>query len=195
MFKEYSPHTASTSEVFDQIPIAVSSSPTASFPKVTSNYSPKRILKDKSRVTESPKKKVRKSLNYDKLDYEVLEKNLKENVFGRSIISFYGETGYLDRRNRNKLAKLIISLELENNLDKRITSERFLQLREAIVKIFPTETKETWYTPYQNVENSRKINAKGKLIDLYHNNRKNLIKSGIITRRGRARNFSTPKPD
>ncbi|GBM82753.1 hypothetical protein AVEN_154065-1 [Araneus ventricosus] len=192
---ECSSHTASTSEVFDKTPVAIASCPTASFPKVTRNYSPNRILKDKSRMTESPEIMVRKSFKYDELYYEVLDKNLKENVFGRSITSFYGKTGYLDRSNRNKLAKLIISLELEDNLDKSITSERFLQLRDAIVKIFPTETKETWYTPYQYVENDRKVNAKGKLVDLYHNNRKNLIKLGIITRRGRARTCSTPKPD
>ncbi|KAG8190060.1 hypothetical protein JTE90_023032 [Oedothorax gibbosus] len=186
--KESSPDASLTSDViFDETQI-ISSSP---IKKVT----PKRVKK--TEVTETPtKKRVRKSLNYNELvRYEILNKSLKENAFGRSIISFYEKAGYLDRNNRNKLASVIISLELEDNLDKRISSERFLELREAIIKIFPTETKETWYTPYQNVANERKINARGKLLDLYHNNRKNLIKSGLIAKRGYTENFSTLKPD
>lgn len=147
-----------------------------------------------SGVIDTPKKKLR-SLTYKELNVQELDQNLKDHALGRSIITFYERTGHLDKRNRNLLAKVIISLELKDDLDKKITSDRFLRLREAIVKIFPTEAKETWYTPYQKFENARKINAKGKLIDLYHNNRKNHIKSGLITRRGRASTYSALKPD
>ncbi|XP_046403289.1 uncharacterized protein LOC124168928 [Ischnura elegans] len=104
-------------------------------------------------------------------------------LIGQCITTFYGRNCFLDKSTRKKLAKLIITSELSECITKRIDTTRFLNLAEWIIDVFPSEKKEIWFTPFKSIQGKRKVPARGKLVDLYHNIRRNLIKSQIIGKR------------
>lgn len=67
---------------------------------------------------------------------------------------------------KNKLSHLF-----KDNVEKKISTEKFISLSQGIASLFPCEIKETYYTPYKK-ESNRVIPARGKLWDKYCNMRK-----------------------
>lgn len=83
---------------------------------------------------------------------------------------------------RNKLSHLLINHYLNNNTEKKISTDVLRNLSQAITFLFPNESKETYYTPYKKVLN-KLTPARGKLWDKYCNIRREI------------RNNSTKKSD
>ncbi|XP_073826088.1 uncharacterized protein [Musca autumnalis] len=88
----------------------------------------------------------------------------------------------LQNKNRIKIAKAIIEFLLNPNPNRQLLKQHYLHLSQAIVDIFPLETKETYYIPY-----SKGKMTKGKLYDAYTNHRTKLCAAGLITRRSNSR--------
>lgn len=72
--------------------------------------------------------------------------------------------------NRNDLTHLVLDRESNGFLvTPPIKPERFIELANEIVQIFPRESVGTYYTPHvKKTKFSKGISAKGKL--LYHHN-------------------------
>ncbi|XP_077270239.1 uncharacterized protein LOC143901682 isoform X2 [Temnothorax americanus] len=102
---------------------------------------------------------------------------LMSKVSGRTIISSY-VAGGLNESSRRKLAALVIEDELGGDIHMKIKTQRFLALREEIVSIFPEESKEVYYVPYEKVNGVNYL-AREKLLDKYYNLIKTLKRSGV----------------
>ncbi|XP_071574677.1 uncharacterized protein [Temnothorax nylanderi] len=102
---------------------------------------------------------------------------LMSKVSGRTIISSY-EAGGLNESSRRKLAALVIEDELGGDIHMKIKTQRFLALRDEIVSIFPEESKEVYYVPYEKINGVNYL-ARGKLLDKYYNLVKTLKRSGV----------------
>jgi len=63
----------------------------------------------------------------------------------------------------------------------RLSTGRFLKLREIILALFPTERKELYYVPYMCLPSGKKITAKGKLWDRYNHERDKLRLSANVS--------------
>lgn len=63
----------------------------------------------------------------------------------------------------------------------RVSKEEYSRLAELIVKLFPFESKGTYYTPAGNGQPAR-----GKLYSAYQNYRTELIKAGLTAKRERS---------
>lgn len=74
---------------------------------------------------------------------------------------------------RNKLSHLLINHYFNKNLEKKISTDTLKNLSQAIAFLFPTESKETYYTPYKKVSN-KLTPARGKLWDKYCNMRREI---------------------
>ncbi|KAI8114693.1 hypothetical protein CVS40_12959 [Lucilia cuprina] len=84
----------------------------------------------------------------------------------------------LENKHRTLIAKSIIFHILNNNPNKKLQREDFLELSQSIVEIFPSEVKGTYYVPF-----AKGHLAKGKLYDAYNNARAKLSAAGVIKRR------------
>ncbi|XP_013108451.2 uncharacterized protein LOC106087822 [Stomoxys calcitrans] len=84
----------------------------------------------------------------------------------------------LENKHRTKIAKAIITYIHDNDPERKLSREEFIQLAQYIVEIFPTEVSETYYVPFRN----RHL-PKGKLYDAYNNNRTRLRAAGVISKR------------
>lgn len=127
---------------------------------------------------------------------ENLEEVLNERVGGKVILNYYKKFGKLNHRNQVNLAKYIIDVEWHSSSSYQIDTPRFLELRDAINTLFPTEDPSLFYIPYKNLGNGKKISARGKLYDQYHELRKLMIQSGQIKSnkiKKQALNFDTGK--
>lgn len=91
----------------------------------------------------------------------------------------YTKSDNLTDRQRAIVTNIVIRSELTETNDQKIKRERFLELQKYICRIFPTEEKDTWYTPYR-VVNKTGIAARGRLVDCYYNMRQDLLASGTI---------------
>lgn len=81
---------------------------------------------------------------------------------------------------RRRLCNLIITHELKNDAEKKITSSRFYQLAYEITKIFKQESSSVYFIPFASFSPLQKTSAKGKLLDQYRQRRRDFIKTGII---------------
>ncbi|KAI8036526.1 hypothetical protein M5D96_010685 [Drosophila gunungcola] len=149
---------------------------------------PQKKLNTKERSAEEdlPKrKKFRKAetaLNYSEIQ-NTARKYLDGNIIGRKFLAFY-KKGLFDSSIRSQLAECIIVSELNVDLHpkKVISPQRFLELRNEIVEVFPTETAATYYVPRQpktNLEGAKQ--PRGKLYDKYTCIIKDLRASGLRT--------------
>lgn len=59
---------------------------------------------------------------------------------GKSVLEVYKHSTF-QRAHRQTIADIIIRNELEGQPDKRISGNRFMELSEMIVQLFPTEYK------------------------------------------------------
>lgn len=82
----------------------------------------------------------RKRSRSDKLDLEML---LNSTSKGKMILSLYRQRNCLDGPARQTLTDLVIAEELREDFNKRITSQRFQEIAESIVELFPGEN-EVW---------------------------------------------------
>ncbi|KAK4877024.1 hypothetical protein RN001_009530 [Aquatica leii] len=83
---------------------------------------------------------------------------------------------------RDKLVKVIIENEVANDVDERISTERFGMLSNEIVSIFPTEIKETYFSfSFKRKKDGTwaKIGS-GKLYRKFYNNRRDMRHSGLL---------------
>jgi hypothetical protein len=112
---------------------------------------------------------------------------LESCVDGKAILSEYKQKGALDHNSRKRLCKIIISKELEEEPDNRISSDLFMKLSWEIKKIFPTEFTTTYYIPYVRAAPHTVKQATGKLVDAFYNRRRYLMKTGLIEGRTRSR--------
>lgn len=127
---------------------------------------------------------------------ENLQEILNERVVGKAILNYYMKYGKLNHLNQVNLAKFIIDVEWHSSSSRKIDTPRFLELCEAIKALFPTEDPGLFYMPYKNLGNGKKICARGKLYDQYHELRKILIHSGQVESnraKRQALNFDTGK--
>lgn len=95
---------------------------------------------------------------------------------GQIIINKYETSNKLNGLLRNKLTHIIITHFLKNNSEKKISTQRLVELSLEICHLFPQENKETYYTPYKK-EGNTVSPARGKLWDKYNNLRKEIRKS------------------
>lgn len=72
---------------------------------------------------------------------------------------------------RNKMTHIIITSMLQQNENQTLQTSSFKTLSLEIVKLFPTETPQTYFIPYQREGNIKTPN-RGKLWDKYCNLRK-----------------------
>lgn len=104
---------------------------------------------------------------------------------GKGLLLQYQEKGLLDNAARRRLCNLIISNELKNYPEKRITSSRFYQLSYEITKNFKQESSSVYFISFASFSPVQKTSAKGKLLDQYRQRRRDFIKSGVIKNVGR----------
>jgi len=70
---------------------------------------------------------------------ENLKEVLNERVGGTAILNYYTKFGKLNHPNQVNLAKYIIDVEWHSSSSGKIDTPRFLELRDAIKTLFPTE--------------------------------------------------------
>lgn len=146
-----------------------------------------RLLKES---VEEPKLKRLKCITSNNL-----KQILNERIGGKVILNYFDKYGKLNHINQVNLAKYIIDVEWHNSLNNKIETSRFLELRDTIKELFPTEDPDLYYVPYKNLKNGKKLSARGKLYDQYHELRRTLIQSGLIrsNKTKRALNFNAGK--
>ncbi|XP_059613379.1 uncharacterized protein LOC132259669 [Phlebotomus argentipes] len=93
-----------------------------------------------------------------------LHRILRRTAKGQQILSNYAKNGYLTSKEQSYLAHIIIDFHMSSK--KRMSQSIFENYAAEIVKLFPTETMETYYMP-RHV--SAKKNSAGKLYDRYRN--------------------------
>ncbi|KAE8744628.1 hypothetical protein FOCC_FOCC008757, partial [Frankliniella occidentalis] len=113
----------------------------------------------------------------EKLDLEAL---LNASSKGKMILSLYQQKGALDGPSRQTLTDLIIAEELREDFNRRITSQRFQEIAETIVALFPGENEDTYFANDRSY--GERPGGKGKLTSKYYNTRRQLAKSGVISR-------------
>ncbi|KAF0704273.1 Uncharacterized protein FWK35_00030375, partial [Aphis craccivora] len=96
---------------------------------------------------------------------------------GMMVLSSYKAKGILNSSTRNSLTSVLIKHELQTEPNHQISKSTFLLLAEGIEIIFPTESKDTYYTPYCRT-GQIKIPVRGKLYDKYCNLKKEIKKIG-----------------
>jgi len=99
---------------------------------------------------------------------------------GRSLLTSYQESGLLDSIGRKRLCNLIISNELSEDVNTRVSSVRLQELAYEITTVFNKERTPTYFIPYLSYGPGLKRAAKGKLLDCLNNRRREFRKSGII---------------
>lgn len=146
-----------------------------------------RLLKES---VEEPKLKRLKCITSNNL-----KQILNERIGGKVILNYFYKYGKLNHINQVNLAKYVIDVEWHNSLNNKIETSRFLELRDTIKELFPTEDPDLYYVPYKNLKNGKKLSARGKLYDQYHELRRTLIQSGLIrsNKTKQALNFNTGK--
>lgn len=140
--------------------------------------------------TEEPKFKRLKCITSENLKLV-----LNERIGGKVILNYFDKYGKLNHINQVNLAKYIIDVEWHNSVNNKIETSRFLELRDIIKELFPSEDPDLYYVPYKNFKNGKKLSARGKLYDQYHELRRTLIQSGLIksNKAKQALNFDTGK--
>lgn len=113
----------------------------------------------------------------DKMDLESL---LNSSSKGKMILSLYQQRGSLDGPARQTLTDLVIAEELREDLNMKITSQRFQEIAEQIVEVFPGENVDTYYCNDRSLGD--RPGGKGKLTSKYYNTRRQLAKTGVICR-------------
>ncbi|KAG8175846.1 hypothetical protein JTE90_013396 [Oedothorax gibbosus] len=183
--------SSANSLTYERVPLAQSTpskqvTPSASSPLRSSPRIKARLFKNS---LEQPKVKHAR-----RITSENLKEILNERVGGKAILNYYIKFGKLNHLNQVNLAKFVIDVEWHSSSIGKIDTPRFLELRDAIKTLFPTEDPSLFFLPYRNLGNGKKINARGKLYDQYHELRKLLIQSVQIesnkTKR-QALNFDT----
>lgn len=142
------------------------------FPVRSSPRIKARLLQE---TVEEPK---HRHLNY--ITTNNLKQILNERIGGKVILNYFEKYGRLNHLNQVNLAKYIIDVEWHSSLKQKIETSRFLELRDIIKENFPTEDPDLYYVPYKNLKNGKKLGARGKLYDQYHELRRTLIQSGLI---------------
>ena len=147
----------------------------------------KQISKESQPLRSSPRIKAKllkesEEINIKRLKCESnnLKQLLNERIGGKVILNYYNRFGKLNHINQVNLAKYIIDIEWNNSVNNKIETSRFLELRDTIKELFPSEDPDLYYIPYKNFKNGKKLSARGKLYDQYHELRKTLIQSGLL---------------
>lgn len=181
-----------TSASFETLPKAHSTPvkqarSSVSLPIRSSPRSKAKLLKES---TEEPKFKRLKCITSENLKLV-----LNERIGGKVILNYFDKYGKLNHINQVNLAKYIIDVEWHNSVNNKIETSRFLELRDIIKELFPSEDPDLYYVPYKNFKNGKKLSARGKLYDQYHELRRTLIQSGLIksNKAKQALNFDTGK--
>uniref|UniRef100_A0A2S2P2B0 SAM domain-containing protein n=1 Tax=Schizaphis graminum TaxID=13262 RepID=A0A2S2P2B0_SCHGA len=98
---------------------------------------------------------------------------LKKSQNGLKILEL---KGILEEEFKNVLVKELIKHELLADTNYEITKHKFLLLAEGIKKIFPEESKDTYYKKYCRIEGNYR--PKGKLYVKYQNLKSDIKKIG-----------------
>ncbi|XP_063901853.1 uncharacterized protein LOC135121438 isoform X1 [Zophobas morio] len=111
--------------------------------------------------------------------YELdLKKFLQNSIKGRNILA---QKNHLTPQLRDDLVALLNDHDLLQDINSYIPTRRLLQLARLIKQEFPNEDISTYYIPYVR-QNKKTVQCmRGKLVDRYHNQRKKLKKSGVLT--------------
>ncbi|XP_053607240.1 uncharacterized protein LOC128673433 isoform X3 [Plodia interpunctella] len=99
---------------------------------------------------------------------------------GKGLLLRYKENGLLNNAARRQLCHIIVSNELKDNPNKKVSSSRLYQLAFEINQVFKKESSAVYFTPFKSFNPRQKISAQGKLLDCYRQKRRDYIKSGII---------------
>ncbi|EFN85241.1 hypothetical protein EAI_04678 [Harpegnathos saltator] len=92
---------------------------------------------------------------------------LEQTSDGKSYFGIYNKQGF-DNVLRTDLAKYIITAELTDDSNKRITPDDFKRLSLQIVQLFPLEIVDTWYIPRRKcIGTDRAVQPRGKLYNQY----------------------------
>ncbi|CAH1110926.1 unnamed protein product [Psylliodes chrysocephalus] len=104
---------------------------------------------------------------------------------GKSVLEVYKHSTF-QRAHRQTIADIIIRNELEGQPDKRISGNRFMELSEMIVQLFPTEYKQIYFSK-EKIEKNKKIEtvAKGKLVSKFYTLRRSFRDCGLLPKDGK----------
>lgn len=112
-----------------------------------------------------PRQKKNIDINFEKFT-ELMNQN-----YGKTIIEFYKINGCLDARMRNLVTGYLISC-LVTCIESSLKSTTMAKIAEYIERMFPTESKETYFLLSKN---SNKVIYSGKLYCKYKNHRHFLL--------------------
>lgn len=117
-----------------------------------------------------PAKRMRNQCRYLPKNYS-LKEYLESTCKGNLMMDGYRKFGNLDSDRRKALVHYIIDGAMERQ--ESMNAESFVVLSEAIVDLFPTESKTVYYCNNK----AAKRNSSGKLVDHYRNCRKKIFKA------------------
>ncbi|XP_034234972.1 uncharacterized protein LOC117641606 [Thrips palmi] len=104
---------------------------------------------------------------------------LKAKREGEWVLAYYNYYGELSDSSRDDLSKRIITAELQDDKNQRISRQRYSELADMIVELFPTETHATWYS--LQTEKGRTY-VDGRLWHKFYNTRRKYATVGWILR-------------
>nr|XP_018912783.1 PREDICTED: uncharacterized protein LOC109041072 [Bemisia tabaci] len=117
-----------------------------------------------------------------------VEEVIYSTTEGINILANYRNHGALSEIHRARLVGMVIDHELSEHPDTRIHQNRFVQLAQEIVALFPNEKQDTYYKPSHYISPKKTLPPRGKLFEKYANRRRDFRASGLIaSRRGRGR--------
>lgn len=111
---------------------------------------------------------------------ETLRKLLDKCDLGKFVLLSYKSTKQLETSHRSDVAKVVLYNEMGPDFSKPVHNSRHRKLAEYIVELFPSETLSEWFTPAKKIGLKQYKAARGRLPTLYHNTRRNLLKSGVV---------------
>ncbi|XP_044003661.1 uncharacterized protein LOC122849129 isoform X2 [Aphidius gifuensis] len=76
-----------------------------------------------------------------------LEDTLKRSVLGIAVLNHFRQHQSLSMKTRSLLADAILHVEMRTDTSMLVRTQRFEDLRDMIIKMFPREDQKDWYSP------------------------------------------------
>lgn len=108
---------------------------------------------------------------------------LRRTLEGKSVLSYYRDKKSLLNSKRKILCRAMIDEELKDDTEENISSNRFKDMAQAIVDLFPTEILATWYVARYRDSTNKVHKARGKLYDRWINLRRSFEAEDLVLRK------------
>ncbi|XP_044003586.1 uncharacterized protein LOC122849082 isoform X2 [Aphidius gifuensis] len=110
-----------------------------------------------------------------------LEDTLRRSVLGIVVLNHYRRHKSLSAATRPLLADAILHVEMRTDTSMLVRTQRFGDLRQIIVRTFPSEYPDDWYvSSYTDKEGGRQVPCSGLLVRKYYIIRRLLLNSGTV---------------